>query len=68
MSDTETMTEALDLERIAAANRSVDLGQLREVQDMLAALSRGGVETGTSYELASPYDRRAVRCEQQHAR
>ena len=55
---TEELTNPARFEELMEKNPGVDGAQMREAQELLAELRRGGV-AAPSYGLVSPYERRA---------
>ena len=49
-----------DTDRIAERNPGVDVGQLKEAQDLLKELRTQGV-SGPEYDISSPYENRPLR-------
>jgi hypothetical protein len=49
----------LDLKKIVAKNKKIDIKQLKDVFDALKELHRGGL-TDPGYNLARPFSKRAV--------
>lgn len=48
--------DPLDVERLLKQNPNVDVDKLREAQEVLRDLRRGGV-SGPRYQIDSPYER-----------
>ena len=59
-SDTDDARRTPAVEELAKTNPQVDVGQLREVQELMKELRREGV-SGAEYGIVSPYERRPSR-------
>ncbi len=53
---TGTKRDPLNVEELIKRNPNVDADKVREAQEVLRALRRGGV-SGPTYEIDSPYQR-----------
>ena len=59
-SDTNDARHTPTVEELAESNPQVDVGQLREAQELVRELRREGVG-GAEYGIVSPYERRPTR-------
>lgn len=56
--------QPISIERLLEANPGVDATQVQEVRKALAVLRDQGVVHPQRYEISSPYERRALHCDE----